>query len=52
MTDISKKFAAIENKMQVKVKDKIDIQASFKNLYNLEKAKASSKTLESVKYRE
>ena len=38
--------------MQVKVKDKIAIQTSFNNLYILEKAKASNKTLESIKYLE
>ena len=52
MTDISKKLAEIEDDMQVKVNEEIAIQTSFKNLYILEKAKISSKTLESVKYRE
>ena len=52
MADISKKLAEIEDAMQFKVKDEIAIQTSFKNLYILEKAKASSKTLEIIKYRE
>ena len=50
MADIPKKLAKIEDAMQVKVKEEIAIQPSFKNLYILEKAKISSKTLESVKY--
>ena len=52
MADISKKLAEIEDDMQVKVNDEIGIQTSFKNLYILEKAKASNKTLESIKYRD
>ena len=53
MADTSKKLAEIEDAMQVKkVKEEIAIQTSFMNLYILEKSKISSKTLESVKYRE
>ena len=52
MADISKKLAEIEDVVQVKVKDEIAIQTSFKNLYNLEEAKISNKTLGSIRYRE
>ncbi len=52
MADISKKLVEIEVTMQVKLNEEVDIQTSFKNLYILEKAKASSKTLEGIKYRE
>ena len=52
VADISKKLAEIQYAMQVKVKEEIAIETSFKNVYILEKAKISSKTLESVKYRE
>ena len=52
MTDISKKLEEIEDAMQDKAKEEIAIQTSFKNLYILEKAKTTSKTLENVKYRE
>jgi len=52
MADISKKLAEIEDAMHVKVKEGIAIQTSFKNLYILEKAKTSSKTLDSLIYRE
>ena len=52
MADISKKLAEIKDAMQVKVKEEIAIQTSFKNMYILKKAKTSIKTLESVKYRE
>jgi len=51
MADISKKLAEIEDAMQVKVKDDITMQTSFKNLCILEKANVSIKTLESIKHR-
>jgi hypothetical protein len=38
--------------MQAKLKEEIAIQTSFKNQYILEKAKISSKTLESLRYRQ
>ncbi len=47
-----KKMAEFEDDMQIKLKEEITIQSSFKNLYILEKAKTSSKTLESIKYRQ
>ncbi len=50
MADISKKLTEIEDDMQAKVHDAIAIQTSFNNLYILEAAKTSSKTLESLKY--
>ena len=52
MTDISKKLAEFEDDMQAKLKEEIVIQRSFKNLYIFEKDKTSSKTLESLKYRQ
>jgi hypothetical protein len=54
MTDIyiSKKLAEFEDAMQAKLKEEIATQPSFKNLYTLEKANTSSKTLESLKYRQ
>ena len=52
MADISMKLAEIEDAMQVKVNDEIAIQTSFNNLHILEKAKASSKILVSIKYRD
>jgi len=52
MADTSKKLAEIEDDMRVKVNDEIAIQTSVKNLYILEKAKASNKTLESIRYRD
>jgi hypothetical protein len=50
MADISEKLAETEDAMQVKVKDEIAIQTSFENLYILEKAKTSSRPLESIRY--
>ena len=52
VADVLKKLAKIEAVMQVKVNDEITIQISFKNLYILEKPKASNKTLEKIKYRD
>ena len=52
MANISKKLAEIKDAMQVKLNGEIAIQTSFKNLHILEKAKASSNTLESIKYRD
>ena len=52
MTYISKKLAEFEDAMQAKLKEVIAIQTSFKNLFILEKANTSKKTLESVRYRE
>ena len=52
MADISKKLAEVKDDMQVKMNYEIPIQTSIKNLYIREKAKASSKTLESIKYRD
>ena len=52
MADISKKLAEIEDDMHVKLNKEITIQASLKNLYIREKAKARNKTLESIKYRD
>ena len=50
MADIYKKLAEIKDVMQVKLNEEIAIQTNLKNLYNLEKAKASNKTIESIKY--
>ena len=52
MADISNKLAEFEDAMKAKLNEEIAIQTSFKNLYILEKAKASNKTLESIKYRD
>ncbi len=52
MTDITKKFTEFEDAMQAKLKEEMAIQTSFKNLYILEKAKTSTKTLESLRYRQ
>ena len=45
MTDISRKLAEFEIAMQAKLKEEIAIQTSYKNLYILEKANTSKKTL-------
>jgi hypothetical protein len=52
MTDISKKLVEFVDAMQAKLKEEIAIQTCFKNLYILEMAKTSNKTLESIKYRQ
>ena len=52
MADISRTLAEFEDAMQAKLRDKIAVQTSFKNLYIQEKVKTSRATLESVRCRQ